>query len=92
MATCLRTAVGHLDDALARLGTDNDAATAAAESAINDERELEQIYYRGMGTLLGAEDRSERIARRELYRRCVRIGEMVIDVAERVVYAVMKQG
>ena len=33
----------------------------------------------------------ERIARRELYRRCSRIGEVVIDVAERVVYAVVKQ-
>jgi phosphate/sulfate permease len=28
---------------------------------------------------------------RELYRRCARIGELVIDVAERVVYAVVKQ-
>jgi hypothetical protein len=32
----------------------------------------------------------ERISRRELYRRCSRIGERVIDVAERVIYAVMK--
>jgi hypothetical protein len=38
------------------------------------------------------EDRSERIARRELYRRCSRIGEMVVDVAECVVYAVVKEG
>ena len=45
----------------------------------------------GMGALLEVEDRSERISRRELYRRCPRIGEMVIDVAERVVYAVVKQ-
>jgi hypothetical protein len=44
-----------------------------------------------MGALLGVQDRSERIARRELYRRCTRIGELVIDVAERVVYAVVKQ-
>ena len=36
-------------------------------------------------------NRGERIARRELYRRCDRIGEVVIDVAERVVYAVVKQ-
>jgi hypothetical protein len=44
-----------------------------------------------MGVLLGVQDRHERIARRELYRGCPRIGEMVIDVAERVVYAVAKQ-
>ena len=44
-----------------------------------------------MGTLLDHHGRAERIARRELYRRCARIGELVIDVAERVVYAVVKQ-
>jgi hypothetical protein len=41
--------------------------------------------------LLGVEDRGERISRRELWRRCQRIGEIVIDVAERVMYAVVKQ-
>jgi hypothetical protein len=41
--------------------------------------------------LLAVEDRTERIARRELYRRSSRIGEAVVDVAERVVYAVVKQ-
>lgn len=33
----------------------------------------------------------EGIARRELNRRCSRIGEVVIDAPERVVYAVVKQ-
>jgi hypothetical protein len=32
-----------------------------------------------------------RISRRELYRRCARIGETVVDVAERVIYAVVKE-
>jgi hypothetical protein len=41
--------------------------------------------------LLGVEDRTERITRRELYRRFSRIGEAVVDVAERIVYAVVKQ-
>jgi hypothetical protein len=31
-----------------------------------------------------------RIARRELYRRCEIIGDLVIDLAERIVYAVVK--
>ncbi|MGN6167951.1 MAG: DUF47 domain-containing protein [Solirubrobacteraceae bacterium] len=91
MSACLSDAVRHLDDAIAQLGADNDAATDAADSAIKAERDLENAYYRGMGALLGVEYRSQRIARRELYRRCVRIGETVIDVAERVVYAVVKQ-
>ena len=67
-------------------------ATHAANAAIKAERQLEQAYYRAMAESLGVEDRSERIARRELYRRCSRIGEMVVDVAERVVYAVVKEG
>jgi hypothetical protein len=44
-----------------------------------------------MADLLEIEDRSERIARRALYRGCSRLGETVVDVAERVVYAVMKE-
>jgi len=91
MAGQLVEAVREIDRALSQLGTDNDAATDAADAAIQDERSLEQTYYQGMGALLGVRNRSERIARRELYRRSLRIGEMVIDVAERVVYAVVKQ-
>jgi hypothetical protein len=41
--------------------------------------------------LLDVEDRTERITRRERYRHSSRIGEAVVDVAERVVYAVVKQ-
>jgi hypothetical protein len=41
--------------------------------------------------LLGVTDRTERITRRELYRRASRIGEAVVDVAERVVCAVLKE-
>ncbi len=91
MGRLLREAVRNIDQALAQIGTDEDAATAAADAAIKAERRLEHAYYHGMGALLDVEGRSERIARRELYRRCVRIGEMVIDVAERIVYAVVKQ-
>ena len=44
-----------------------------------------------MAALLEVDDRTERIARRELYRRCARIGETLVDVAERIAYAVVKQ-
>jgi hypothetical protein len=30
-------------------------------------------------------------ARRELYRRCSRIGESAVDMAQRVIYAVVKE-
>jgi uncharacterized protein Yka (UPF0111/DUF47 family) len=91
MAVLLAEAVGHLDRAIASLGSDGDLATAAADAAIMAERRLERAYYRGMASLLETKEMRERISRRELYRRCSRIGEMVIDVAERVVYAVVKQ-
>ena len=46
---------------------------------------------RAWPTCSESSDRNERIARRELYRRCSQLGETVVDVAERVVYAVMKE-
>ena len=91
MARLLGESVRHIDRALGHLGSDDDAATETADAAIEDVRELERTYYRGMAALLEVEDRSERIARRELYRRSVRIGEAVVDVSERIVYAVVKQ-
>jgi uncharacterized protein len=91
MATLLGEAVRHIDQSLIHLGSDADAATAAADEAIAAEQMLERAYYRGMADLLEEQNRSERIGRRELYRRCLRIGETVIDVSERIVYAVVKQ-
>jgi uncharacterized protein len=91
MARALAEAVRHLDDAIAQLDSNGDAATASADAAIRAERRLEHAYFNGMAALLGVHDRSERIARRELYRGGSRIGDAVLEVAERVVYAVVKQ-
>jgi hypothetical protein len=44
-----------------------------------------------MAELLEVDARTERISSRELYRRCARIGDEVIDVAERIIYAVVKE-
>ena len=91
MGALVREALRHVDDAIGSLVARPADATAAADAAIASERRLEQAYYQGMAALLGLEDRSERIARRELYRQCARIGEVVMDVAERVIYAIVKQ-
>ena len=91
MTTLLADALRRIDTAIASLGSDADAATEAADAAITEEQRLEHAYYAGMADLLRIEDRNERIARRELYRRCSQLGETVVDVAERVVYAVMKE-
>jgi uncharacterized protein Yka (UPF0111/DUF47 family) len=91
LAGLLAAAVHELDAAIGQLGSSADRATAAADRAIGEVRGLHQAYYRGLAQTLEREERDERIALRELYRRLARIGETVVDVAERVVYAVVKE-
>ena len=91
MARLIGRAMRHVDEAIAQLGEDGDRATAAADAAIAVERRLDDVYYRGMAALLDIDVRTARIGGRELYRRCARIGEIVVDAAERIVYAVVKQ-
>ena len=45
-----------------------------------------------MSSLLAADDLREEMARRELYRRLCRLGDAVEAVAERIWYAVVKEG
>lgn len=91
MAALLREAVGHLARALDHLGTHDREATVAADAALKSERNLERVYRLAMAELLEVDDLREVMARRELYRRFSRIGETVVDVAERVWYAVIKE-
>lgn len=91
MADLMCVAVRHLDDAITALGADDEAANEAAEATIAVQHRIAEAYYRGMETLLHEEDQQVRIKLRELYRRCSRIGEVIMDVAERVMYAVVKQ-
>jgi uncharacterized protein len=91
MAKLLVEAARQVDEAIGHLGSDDDRATAAADAAIKTARRLEHFYYRDTAKLLEVEDRGERIGLRELYRRCDRISEVVIEVAERIVYAVVKE-
>jgi uncharacterized protein Yka (UPF0111/DUF47 family) len=91
MAHLLAEAIRHLDEAIGALGDDEHRATARADAALDAEKKLDDVYYRGMAALLTLDDRTARIARRELYRRTARIGDIVVEAAERVVYAVVKQ-
>jgi uncharacterized protein Yka (UPF0111/DUF47 family) len=91
MASALVASLGHIDRAFEALGADPDLATEAADAAIKEERRMAHAYYSGMGALLELEDMRQRIGRRELYRRCFRIGEVVVEIGDRVVYAVVKQ-
>ena len=91
MARLLAQSIRDLDAAIARLAPHTGDATAAADAAIKGDRRLERVYRAAMATLLENEDLREVTARRELYRRASRIGEAVEDVAERVLYAVVKE-
>ena len=104
MAQLLHEGTTHLSrafDALAVHGG-KDAhrnATAAADDATKCARRMEKVYRQAMSALVhldgeGAPDHSlvrEVIGRRELYRRLSRIAETVVDVADRVWYAAVKE-
>ena len=92
MAGLLAQAVRQIDTAVSHLDSSADEATAAADRAIALVRDMHGRYFLGMATTLQLKGRGKRIARRELYRRLRRIGETTVDVAERVVYAVVKEG
>ena len=91
MADSLLEGVRRLGDAFANLGRSGGAATEAADAAVKSQRHLERVYRRSMGALLEVDDLREVMGRRELYRRLSRLGDGVIDVAERVWYAVVKE-
>ena len=92
MAAILAQGVAHVAEAFAHLPTETDQATKAADAAIKCERGVEHAYRAAMSELLGIEDLREVVTWREMYRRYARIGEALARVAERVWYAVVKEG
>ena len=91
MAALLAESARSLDAGVARLGAAAGDAAESADAAIKAERRLEKVYRAAMAALLNVDDLRDVIGRRELYRRCSRIGEAVVDVAERLIYAVIKE-
>ena len=91
MAALLAAAIRELDAAVATLAPNVPGTTAAADRAIKASRRIERVYRAAMGDLLAVDDLRGVMARRELYRRCARIADTVVDVAERVLYAAVKE-
>jgi uncharacterized protein Yka (UPF0111/DUF47 family) len=104
MAGHLCTGTEHLArafDAIAANGgkDDHETATAAADDATKSARRMEKVYRQAMSSLLAleAQDAPEReqvrevMGRRELYRRMSRIAGTMVDVADRVWYAAVKE-
>jgi uncharacterized protein len=65
--------------------------TTDADVAVKAQRALEWIYRGAMAELLTGEDLREITARRELYRRFSRMSETLVEVAERIWYAAVKE-
>jgi len=92
MVDRLREGIGHLSEAFNHLGGRERAeATAAADAAVKSQRHVERIYRQAMSSLLDSDDLRLVVARREMYRRLSRIADRIVQVAERVWYAVVKE-
>jgi hypothetical protein len=70
-----------------RAGSTGSSTTPRMQS-VKAERRLEKAY---LGALVELDDVRAVMGRQELYRRCSRMGESVVDVAERLIYAVLKE-
>ena len=97
MAALMADGVRHLAEAFERLDPDtrrkDDAsATDAADAAVKTQRQLERVYRQAASALLEVDDLREVMGRRELYRRVSRISETLIEAADRVWYATVKEG
>ncbi|HWK18193.1 MAG TPA: DUF47 family protein [Solirubrobacteraceae bacterium] len=98
MVTALLEGTRHIAEAFAALDAPAGAvapagaeATAAADIAVKSQRRLEHIYRVAMSALIDEEDLHEVAGRRELYRRLSRMSDILVAVAERVWYAVLKE-
>ncbi|HUZ10290.1 MAG TPA: DUF47 family protein [Acidimicrobiales bacterium] len=81
-----RELVGAFPD----LSADPGRATDAADTATRRVRRIEHVYRRAMSALLEEGGIREVGGKRELYRRCSRMGDAVEHVANRIWYAVVK--
>jgi uncharacterized protein Yka (UPF0111/DUF47 family) len=97
MATLLADGASHLAIAFERLDPDkrgkaSASATEAADAVVKSQRRLERVYREAASALLKVDDLREVMGRRELYRRFSRISDILIQAADRVWYATVKEG
>ncbi len=91
MSDLIGLGVRDLVKAFPGLASDPDGATEFADAAVERQHSLEHVYRRGMSALLELDDLREATGRRELYRRCARMGDGLVGVAHRIWYAVVKE-
>jgi uncharacterized protein Yka (UPF0111/DUF47 family) len=90
MAKLLALGVRDLVSAFPLMVSHPDQATEFADTAVRRQRAVEHVYRRAMSDLLTVVEMREVTGRRELYRRCARMGDAVEGVAHRIWYAVVK--
>lgn len=91
MSDLLADGVHRLGAAFTALSGDFTTADTEALAAIKAQRKLERVYRRAMSKLIEKDDLREVAGRQELYRRMIRISENVVLVADRVMYATVKE-
>ena len=92
MAQELCDGVRHIAAAFETIVSDPDQALEAADAIIKCQRNIERDYRQAMSDAIKLDDLRELFGRRELYRRYARLGDGLNTVAERIWYAVVKQG
>ena len=83
--------VEHLGVALTALPADATAATRAADAATKNGRHMEKIYARAMREVAEMPDAHAALLARDHLADCLRLGERIELVADRIWYAVVKE-
>jgi uncharacterized protein Yka (UPF0111/DUF47 family) len=91
MIDLIALGVRDLVRAFPDLASAPDKATESADAAVRHQRAIEHVYRRAMSALLEVDDIRLVTGRRELYRRCARMGDGIVGVAHRIWYAVVKE-
>jgi uncharacterized protein len=91
MAAILAESVHHIEAAVTQIANRSGAAAEHAEAAVKAQRRMEKVYRAAMGVLTEHDDLRTLIGRHELYRRCSQMGDTAVDVAERLIYAMIKE-
>lgn len=83
--------VEHLRDALAAIPEDPTAATDHADKATKRGRHMEKLYSQALRELAGSDDLRAAFGLRDHLQDCLRVGERIELVADRIWYTVVKE-
>lgn len=81
----------RLDKDRRRKAEDGGSSTDAADAAVKAQRRLKRVYREATSALLNVEDLRVVAGKRELYQRFSRISETLIEAADRICYATVKE-